>query len=395
MATFTIQIMAEPKFGPASKQINTTIVHYHYLNKTYTFKRYPPTQNRSLVPWSAAEEHILAHISERNLVDPKMAITNDRFGFLSVVLNEYAPQVMIDSKSQEKAIRANHDLNKRKCEENKRILSDEKYSDQISLGVMTIPKSVALFHFYLHGLHQNLTEDGVVFAGFMTRHFTAQWLETASLYFENVRQSKAWKKSRVLILEKPKKVGEQSFWKQFEGTISPDKKIPIWQHAGVFSESDIDLGTRFLLENMSLSDSEYDILDLGCGNGIIAKYLHSSYPDRKYHAMDDSRLALKAARKNFDEGTIQFHWQDSLSEFSKDSLDVIISNPPFHFGYEINIEVTTRLFEQSRNCLRSNGRLLIVANRHLNYKTHLQRLFPKVRNIAENDAFEVIECLKS
>ena len=370
-------------------------MNYQYQNSKYTFKRYPPTNNRSLIPWSAAEEHILEHIPERNFIAPKIAIANDRFGYLSVLLNEHSPQVIIDTKSQEKAILANFALNKRDLPEERRTFSDESLTDSISLGVMSIPKSVALFHYYLNGLHQNLTQDGVIFAGFMTRHFTPQWLEIASLYFEEVKQSKAWKKSRVLILEKPIVLEEQSFWKQWELAISPEKNIPVWQHAGVFSGTGIDMGTRFLLENMNLSDSENDILDLGCGNGIIAKYLHSTYPDRKYHLMDDSRLALKAARKNFDDSNIQFHWQDTLSDFSDESLDVIASNPPFHFGYETNIEVTTALFEQSQKRLRQNGRLIIVANRHLNYKTHLQRLFPKVRNIAENDAFEVIECLKS
>ena len=38
---------------------------------------------------------------------------------------------------------------------------------------------------------------------------------------------------------------------------------------GVFSKNKLDFGTRVLLENIPLKDIKGDILDVGCGYGVI------------------------------------------------------------------------------------------------------------------------------
>ena len=80
--------------------------------------------------------------------------------------------------------------------------------------------------------------------------------------------------------------------------------------------------------------------------------------------------------------------------FEQDYFDVVISNPPFHFEHENNIEVSLSLFQQVFNKLKPNGRFQLVANSHLNYRTHLLKIFPEVISTAENEKFVVYECIK-
>ena len=74
----------------------------------YSITRYPKTGNHSLQAWSAADEYLLTEFNSLNLEKPTLAIFNDRFGFLTSHLHAFSPTVILDYKSQEKAIFQNY-----------------------------------------------------------------------------------------------------------------------------------------------------------------------------------------------------------------------------------------------------------------------------------------------
>ena len=74
-------------------------------------------------------------------------------------------------------------------------------------------------------------------------------------------------------------------------------------------------------------------------------------------------------------------------------FDLIISNPPFHFEHETNIEVALNLFKEVKRCLKKGGSFQLVTSNHLNSKTHLNKLFHKVNIIAQNEKFVVYHCV--
>ncbi|MBL4708341.1 MAG: methyltransferase [Flavobacteriales bacterium] len=111
--------------------------------------------------------------------------------------------------------------------------------------------------------------------------------------------------------------------------------------------------------------------------------------------MDDSYLAVESAKLNVQGENIQHHFNNNLSDFEDETFDLIITNPPFHFEYEINIKIPLQLFKECFRCLKLNGNLQIVANKHLNYLTHLKSIFPTVQILAQNDNFVIYKCAKS
>ncbi len=360
---------------------------YNYNVRDFDIKRYPSTTNRSLQPWNAADELILEFIGDLNDEPESTALINDRFGFLATTLFKLQPLSVVNHKSHQKAIERNYVSNSLVLKSRSIKTSLESLPDT-DVGVIKIPKSLEAFEFYLQLLHQSLKENGVIVCGFMTKYFTPQLLEISSKYFEEVEQSKAKKKARLLILKNKKEIEHQ--------TVTIDIKFGdkvYKQHPGVFSSDHIDYATQFLLEHLSIKESENNILDLASGNGVIADHILHQKPNSEVHLVDDSFLAVESSKMNVNESA-HFHWNDSLEDFDDESLDLVVSNPPFHFEYETNIEVTISLFTQVQRCLNESGRFVLVANKHLNYKTHLDKLFKTCSITAENDKFEIYECLK-
>lgn len=362
-------------------------MEYTYNNSIYHFSRYPHTQNKSLQAWNAADEHILNYI-DKNTIDCQHAIIcNDSFGFLSCLLSEHTPQTIAETKSQEKACLINFKSNRI---ENASIINPLADTNKnTNCAIIKIPKSLDLFRLYINSVHRQLHKNGKVVCGFMTKHFTRQIIEIAEEYFEDISQSKAWKKSRLLILQNPREKAPEQLTHKIP--FKPGKDL--LQYFGVFSAKHIDYASLFFIEKLKVQDSENKILDLASGNGILAMEVQEQKPQAEIHLIDDSFLAVQSSKLNI-AGNVHFHHNDCLDEFPDANFDLIITNPPFHFGHENNIEISLRLFAETVRCLKANSRMLIVANRHLNYKTHLDLLFRQCCILHENDKFVIYECVK-
>ena len=245
-------------------------MNFQFKNFTYNFNRYPQTRNKSLRAWSSAEENVLKYLTEEELNFKSSIIINDRFGFLSVCLNEKTLDILINSRSQEKAIQRNFKLNNFNFDEDKYVYPLDKSKRKYDLVIMIIPKSMQLFDLFLNKAHSVLTDNEKVICGFMTKHFSKSILETSSQYFININQSLAYKKSRLLILDKKKKTDEKNFI-----NVIQNKYInPLKQYYGVFSANHIDFATEFLLDNFKLGSDENVILDMASGSGIIGKVIN-------------------------------------------------------------------------------------------------------------------------
>lgn len=351
------------------------------------FIRYPPSRDPSLKAWNAADDLILHSLKEEDIDATNVTIFNDRFGYLTCHLHASKPQVVGNYKSQEKAILQNLAHNQ---------LTNTSFVDPLlnnatntSLGITKIPKSLDLFRLYLQQLHSKLNEGGTVICGFMTKYFTPQLIKIAEEYFENVTQTKAWKKARLMILSGKKILPQLEVLERFEW----DNKTYA-QYLGVFSSGHIDYATQFFLEHLKITDSDQNILDLASGNGVIACYTREQNPDAAIHLVDDSWLAVESSKLNLTNGENHFHFNDTLDDILNESLDLVVSNPPFHFDFEPNIEITYSLFSQVRFKLKPGGRFELVANRHLPYKPFLEKIFSKVEVLSQNNQFIIYRIIK-
>ncbi|MCD8399586.1 class I SAM-dependent methyltransferase [Tenacibaculum finnmarkense] len=352
--------------------------------KKYQLERYPKTDDKSLRAWSNAELLTLDYITDLEVQN--IHIYNDRFGIFNTLLNTKKLTTVWAYASQKKAITQNLKLN--------HLPTDIVYKtpldtlEKVDLALIKLPKSVELFELFLQQIYKSADENTVVVCGFMTKYFSRAYLKKAERYFEEVEQTNAWKKARLLVLKTPKKEVEE---RALLNEIKFKEQI-IKQYYGVFSSDKIDYGTQFFLDNLKVQENELKVLDVASGNGVIAWDVLQQNPEAKVTLVDDFNVAIASSKLNITAENAEFICADTLNDLEKDTFDLVVSNPPFHFEHENNIEVTIELFKGVARCLKPSGRFVLVANTHLNYKTHLEKVFTNIKIIGNTNKFHIIEC---
>ena len=169
--------------------------------------------------------------------------------------------------------------------------------------------------------------------------------------------------------------------------------LPIWSMPGVFSWKNLDAGTAFLLEQMSIAPGER-VLDVGCGYGVIG-LTAAARGAGEVTMTDDNLLAVGCAHASVEScgfanvKVVAGDLFDGLE--TKQKFDLVVSNPPFHEGLSTDMNVTRRLIRETGAWLASGGRLLIVGNVFLRYDRLMRDSFSEVRTVAENTRYAVWE----
>jgi release factor glutamine methyltransferase len=148
--------------------------------------------------------------------------------------------------------------------------------------------------------------------------------------------------------------------------------------------SDLKTSTENQTPDVRRPKSDVRIADIGTGSGCIAIALAKEFPQAEIHATDISSSALEIASANAAhhqlENRIHFHHTDLLEGLETESLDFIISNPPYvgeseedHVQLEVRkfeprsavfagptgIEVIARLIPQAQAALKPGGWLVM------------------------------------
>ena len=180
-----------------------------------------------------------------------------------------------------------------------------------------------------------------------------------------------------------------------------DDPVRLWPTAepGVFAGINLDIGTRALVDVLDQTPTDAtSIIDFGCGTGVLAASIARLRPDARVIATDQSAVAVESARATMDanglSGRVTVVRDDGVSEQADASADLILFNPPFHSGSAVHADTSLRLFADAARVLAPGGELWVVANRHLGYKSHLERLVGPTREVARTPKFTVTASTK-
>ncbi|PJG59559.1 16S rRNA (guanine(1207)-N(2))-methyltransferase RsmC [Aeromonas cavernicola] len=157
---------------------------------------------------------------------------------------------------------------------------------------------------------------------------------------------------------------------------------------GVFSAEELDDGSKMLLDNLPPMAGE--LLDFGCGAGVIGSVLAKRNPDLAVTMVDINALALESSRRTLAINglTATVRASDIYSDLSQ-PFDHIVSNPPFHAGLNTFYAATETFLCQAPAFLRAQGRLTIVANGFLRYQPLLENHFKQTEIVSSDAKFKV------
>ncbi|MBT1444672.1 methyltransferase [Shewanella sp. JM162201] len=362
--------------------------------------RYPDTSDANLQAWDAADEHLLKHLMEQGLGNHShIVLVNDSFGALTCALRALYPALKLtfaaDSRTSHLGCKANLDANALNADNIE--FKDCSNLASVATGalvLMKLPKSLTFFADTLCQLSQ--AEGETLLIGAKAKNINQSLLSLIGKHFGNASASLAWKKTRVISAISDGKA--RSAIKPIQWQV-PEFQLSISNLSNVFGAAKLDIGARLMLSHLP-EGSFSEVIDLGCGNGVLGLRAAQMYPTARVHFVDESAMAVASAAQNwqqngFDATRADFHWDDCLSHLSADiSADLILCNPPFHQGEAITDHIAWQMFNDAKRRLQYGGLLHVVGNRHLGYHVKLKRLFGNCQTISSNGKFVILQAKK-
>lgn len=165
--------------------------------------------------------------------------------------------------------------------------------------------------------------------------------------------------------------GYQEFW-SLKLRVTPDTLIPRPE-----TEVLVEEALTLLRE-----DTHYEIADLGTGSGAIALAIASERPQCHVLGLDQSAQAVQIASENARRlglDNVSFRQGDWLSGVADNSLDMIVTNPPYVAEHDPHmqkgdvrfepasallagsdgLDAYRRILPEARRCLKPGGGLLL------------------------------------
>ena len=161
---------------------------------------------------------------------------------------------------------------------------------------------------------------------------------------------------------------------------------------GVFSKGELDFGSYLLISTVLKEKIGGNVLDLGCGYGVIGiilNKLRNVYVD----LIDVNKRAIHLTKLNIVDNecsNINCFLSDGYENIDK-KYNIIISNPPIRIGKEklYNLIIT------SKEYLLDNGKIYLVIRKEQGAKSFIKDMekYYKIEILEKKKGFFVI-CLK-
>ena len=185
-----------------------------------------------------------------------------------------------------------------------------------------------------------------------------------------------------------------------------NKKFEFVTDNGVFSKTKVDFGTDvmlkvFLRENLDKKGQKFDILDIGCGYGVVSVVIKSFFENVRTVSSDVNERALELTRENLLRNGVVKDENDNFEvrkSFVFDNIsekfDVILSNPPIRAGKQTIFQI----YEQSFEHLNENGEFYcVIQTKHGAKSTQrkLEEVFGNCETMEINAGYRIFRSVKN
>lgn len=353
--------------------------------------RLPRHRRELLRAWDAADEYLLEELGEPK---GRPLLVNDGFGALAVSLAGHLPWSHTDSWLTGKATRINLERNDLPVDSVTLLHSLERFPEVVDTVLLKVPRHLAMLEYQLRQLRPLAASGARILMAGMVKHMPAAVWQLAEATIGPTRTSLARRKARLIEVEfDPELVPPDG--SELAGYRLDEYGLEVMAWPNVFSRERLDIGTRLFLEHLPSDGFSGELVDLGCGNGVVGLVAAKRNPRARLHFIDESWMAVRSAEENFrchfGARPARFHWNDGLAGYEPGSVGRVLCNPPFHQQQVVGDQIARRLFRQARRALEPGGELWVVGNRHLGYHQVLRRLFGNCQLVASNRKFVVLK----
>ena len=379
-------------------------------DKNLFLDRYPINQvNRSLQAWDAADEYLVNHVIDNDLLNDnsKLLIFNDNFGTITLnfcqnISSQNKAHSISDSYISQLALRHNAEQNNLSLENIKQRSSLDDLPDAADVILYKIPKSKNLMVEQLCQIRKILTPNTHFIAADKAKSIQTSTLKSFEKHLGITKTSLAVKKARLVFCQSNPELknNEDNKLNQTKTWQLENSNITIKNYANVFAREKLDIGARLFIQHLPESTNNKKVIDLGCGNGVVGLSLLKNKPKTELIFTDESYMAVASAKENVQVNfadsveNCQFLVNDCLTDIEPQSVDIILCNPPFHQQNATTDHIAWQMFKDSYRALKKGGELRIVGNRQLGYHIKLQRIFGNEKLIASNDKFVILSAIK-
>ncbi|MBP1231683.1 16S rRNA (guanine1207-N2)-methyltransferase [Arthrobacter sp. PvP102] len=357
-------------------------------------RRFPDVEAPNLQAWDATDRLLLETAAGLLAPDSRVAVVGDRYGALT--LGALAAggvrhvQVHQDLITGERALR-----------NNAAALGVDAGFKQLPLGralfadadvvLLQLPKTLAELDEVADAVARYAAPHTVLLAGGRIKHMSLGMNAVLQRHFSDVQPQLARQKSRVLVARDSRPVTGPPPFPVAES--NSELELTVCARGAVFAGTKLDIGTRFLLRYLPDMPSAGNVVDLGCGTGILAAMYAKSHPESKVTATDQSAAAVDSARATAEAnglgGRVTVLQDDAMSSLPDSSAGLILLNPPFHLGASVHAGAGIKMFRAAGRVLEPGGELWTVYNSHLQYLPALERYVGPTRVAGRNAKFTV------
>lgn len=167
---------------------------------------------------------------------------------------------------------------------------------------------------------------------------------------------------------------------------------------GVFGWQKLDRGSALLIAQLpavlaSLPRRPQRLLDLGCGYGYLTVMANQYLPGCQWLLTDNSATALVAAAANCQQHGIAAELLlADCAAGAAGPFDMVLCNPPFHQGFAVEGQLTSRFLAAAESLLVRGGRALFVVNEFIALERQARHYFATAEVLLRCDGFCVF-CL--
>ena len=182
------------------------------------------------------------------------------------------------------------------------------------------------------------------------------------------------------------------------GITPPQPEAEAYEHEGikvvglpgVFSAAKVDKATALLLRTLDdLDVSGKSVLDLGCGAGLIGAW--AAGRGAQVTLADADLSSVRSAEQTLaaNQLTGEVIHSDVDAALGERTFDLILSNPPFHVGRGVVLDVAAEFLNTARRRLKPGGAAYYVANDFLPYEKRVSD-WANVEEVVREGGFKVL-----